>query len=85
MTAHQRIRGKIFNVQVAPFGEAVLLKPHRDRGRFCQSAPRWRDGIRLCFNSRTHEHIVSDEGEIVLCEAIHRNQPRGRGVQADGA
>ena len=75
MTAHQRIRGKTFNVQIAAFGEAVLFKPHRDGGRLMKSAPEWRDGIWPGFNSRTHEHIVSDEGEIVHCRAIHRKLP----------
>ncbi len=75
MTAHQRIRGNILNVQVAAFGEAVLFKPHKDGGRLRKAAPRWRDGIWLGFNSRTHEHIVSDEGEVVHCRTIHRRPP----------
>jgi hypothetical protein len=37
--------------------------------------PQWRDGIWLGFNSRTHEHIVSDEGEIVHCRTVHRKPP----------
>ncbi len=40
-----------------------------------KAAPRWRDGIWLGFNSRTHEHIVSDKGEIVHCRTIHRRPP----------
>ena len=29
-TAHQRIRGKPFNQQIAAFGEQILLKPHEN-------------------------------------------------------
>ena len=39
------------------------------------AAPQWRDGIWTDFNLWTHEHIVSGEGETVLCETIHRKQP----------
>ena len=74
MTAHQRIRGDVFNVQVAAFGEAVLFKPHKEGGHLRKAVPPWRDGVWRGFNSRTHEHIVSDEGDIVLCETIHRKQ-----------
>ena len=64
-----------FQWQIAAFGEAVLFKPHRDGGHLMKSAPQWRDGVWLGFNSRTHEHIVSDEGDIVHCRTIHRKPP----------
>ena len=38
-------------------------------------APHRRDGIWTDFNSRAHEHILSGESEIALCEAIHNIQP----------
>ena len=52
-----------------------MFKPHKDGGHLRKAAPRWRDGVWLGFNSRTHEHIVSDEGEIVHCRTIHRKPP----------
>ncbi len=39
------------------------------------AAPQRRDGIWSDFNSRSHEHIVSGEGEIVPNETIHRKEP----------
>ncbi len=75
MTANQEIRGKTFDVQVTAFDEAVVFKSHKADGHVKNAAPQWRVGIWTDFNSRTHEHIVSDEGEIVLCETIHRRQP----------
>ena len=68
MTAHQEIRGK-------PLGESVLFKPHREGVRLKKAAPRGRDGIWNEFHPRNHEHIVSDEGEIVPYETIHRRPP----------
>jgi hypothetical protein len=57
MTAHREIRGK-------PLGESVPPKPHEEGVRLKNAAPRGRDGVRNEFSSRSHEHIVSDEGEI---------------------
>jgi hypothetical protein len=59
---------------VAAVGE-VLFKLHEDGGHVGESAPAWRDCVWLGFNSRTHAHIVSDEGEIVHRRTIHRKQP----------
>ncbi len=39
------------------------------------AAPQRRDGVWSDFNSRSHEHIVSGEGEIVPNETIHRKKP----------
>ena len=56
-------------------GEAVGFRPDRADGHVKDAAPQRRDGVWSDFNSRTHEHIVSGESVIALCEAIHRKQP----------
>ena len=52
-----------------------MYKPHKDRGRMHKAESRWRDGIWLGFNTRTGEHIVSDDGGAVSCRTIHRRPP----------
>ncbi len=75
LTAHQEIRGKTFDVQETVYDEAVVFKPHKAEGHVKDAAPQRRDGIWSDFNSRSHEHIVSGEGEIVPYETIHRKKP----------
>ena len=53
------------NVQEAVYDEAVVFKPHKVEGHVKDAAPQRRDGVWNEFNSRSHEHIVSGEGEIV--------------------
>ena len=65
LTAHQDIRGKTLDVQETVCDEAVVLKPHKAEGHVKDAAPQRRDGIWIDFNSRSHESIVSGEGEIV--------------------
>ena len=72
LAAHQEIRGKTVDVQEAAFDVAVVFKPHTADGHVKDAAPQWRDGAWSDFNSRTHEHIVRGEGEIVPYETIHR-------------
>ena len=62
-------------MQIAVFGESVMYKPHKDAGRMHQAESKWRDGIWLGFSTRTGEHIVSDDGGVVSCRAIHRRPP----------
>ena len=52
-TAHQRIRGKPFNQQIAAFGEQILFKPHKTTGPQQKLALNWLDGCWLGFNTRT--------------------------------
>ena len=60
-TAHQRIRGKPFNQQIAAFGEQILFKPHKTTGPQQKLAVNcW-----LGFNTRTGEHIVSNNAAVV--------------------
>ena len=59
MTAHQRMRGKPFNQQIAAFGELIFLRLHKTSGPQQQLAVNWFDGCWLGFNTRTEEHIVS--------------------------
>ena len=52
-TAHQRIRGKPFNQQVAAFGVQILFKPHKTIGPQQKLAVNWMDGCWLGLNTRT--------------------------------
>ena len=69
-TDHQRIRGKPFNQQTAAFGEQILFKPHKTTGPQHKLAVNWMDGCWLGFNTRTGEHIVSNNAAVVSCRSI---------------
>ena len=56
MTAHQRIKGKPFNQQIAALGDQILFKPHKTAGPRQKLAVNWLDGCWLGFNTRTGEH-----------------------------
>ena len=49
LTAHQRIRGKTSNQQVAAFGEQILFTPHKTTGPHQKLAVDWLDGCWLDF------------------------------------
>ena len=72
MTAHQRIRGKPFNQQIAVFGKPVLFQPHKTAGPQQELAVNWLDGYWLGFNTRTGEHIVSNKAPVTSCRSIRR-------------
>ena len=71
MTAHQRIRGKPISQQIAAFGEQFQLKPHKTTGPQQKLVVNWLDGCWLSFNTRTGEHIVSNNA-VVSCRSIRR-------------
>ena len=78
MTAQQRIRGKPFNQQIAAFGEQILFKPHKAAGPQQKLAVNWMDGCWLGFNTRTEEHIVSNNAAVVTCRSIRRRNKEDR-------
>ena len=78
MTAHQRIRGKVFNQQIAEFGEQVLFKPHKTAGPLQKPAVNRLDGCWLGFNTRAGEHIVSNNAAVVVCRSIRRRNKEER-------
>ena len=43
MTAHQRVRGKPGNQQIAAFGEQIVFKPHKTTGPQLKLAVNWLD------------------------------------------
>ena len=55
-TAHQRIRGKPFNQQIAAFGEQIFFKAHKTTGPQQKLAVNWMDGCWLGFNTRRRRH-----------------------------
>ena len=67
MTAHQRIRGKPVNQQIAAFGEQILFKPHKTTGPQQKLVVNLLDGCGLGFNTTTGEHIVSNNAAVVTC------------------
>ena len=78
MTAHQRIRGKPLNQQIAAFGDQILFKPHKTTGLQQKLAVNWLDGCWLGFNTRTGEHIVSHNAAVVSCRSIRRRNKEER-------
>ena len=70
-TAHQRTRGKLCR-QIAAFGEQILFKPHMTTGPQQKLAVNWLDGSWLGFNTRTGEHIVSNNAAVVSCRSSRR-------------
>ena len=72
MTAHQRIRGKPFNQQIAAFGEQILFKPLKTVRPQQTLFVNWLDVCWLGFNTRTGEHIVSNNAAVVSCRSIRR-------------
>ena len=77
-TAHQRIRDKPFNQQIAAFGEQILFKPHKNIGPQQKLSVNWMDGCWLGFNTRTGEHIVSNNAAVVACRSIRRRNKEER-------
>ena len=77
-TAHQRIRGKPFNQQIAAFGEQILFKPQKTAGPQQKLAVNWMDGCWLSFNTRKGEHIVSNNAAVVTCRSIRRHNKEER-------
>ena len=77
-TAHQRIRGKPFNQQIAAFGEQILFKPHKTTGPQQKLAVNWKDGCWPGFNTRTGAHIVSKNAAVVACRSIRRRNKEER-------
>ena len=78
MTAHQRVRGKPLNQQIAAFGEQILVKPRKTAGVQQKLAANWLDGCWLVFNMRTGEHIVSNTAAVVSCRSIRRRSKEER-------
>ena len=78
MTAHERIRGAPFNQQIAAFGEQILFKPHKTAGPQQKLVVNWLDGCWLGFNTRTGEHIVSNNEAVVSCRSIRRRNKEER-------
>ena len=78
MIAHQRIRGKVFNQQIAAFGEQIPSKPHKTAGSLQKLAVNWLDGCWFGFNTRTWELIVSNTTEVVACQGIRRRYQEER-------
>ena len=78
MTAHQRIRGKVFNQQIAAFGEQILFQTTQDCGTTAE--PRCEPVGRLCWlgNTRTGEDIVSNNAAVVVCRSIRRRNKEER-------
>ena len=72
MTVHQRIRGEPFNPQIAAFGEQIFFKPYKTAGPLQKLAVNCMDGCWLGFNTRTGEHIVSNNAAVVICHSIRR-------------
>ena len=77
-TAHQRIRGKPFNQQIAAFGEQILFKPHKTTGPQQKLAVNWMDGCWLGFNTRTGERIVSNNAAVVAWRNTRRRNKEER-------
>ena len=71
--AHQRIRGKPLNQQIAAFGEQILFKPHKTSGPQQKLAVNWMDGCWLGFNTRT-----SNNAALVTCRSIRRRNKEER-------
>ena len=78
MSAHQRIRGKPFNQQIAAFGEQILFKPHKTTGPQQKLAVKWMDGCWLGFNTRAGKHIVGNNTAVVACRSIRRRNKEER-------
>ena len=78
MTAHQRIRTKVFNQQIAAFGGQMLFKPHKTAGPLQKPAVSWLDSCWLGFNTRAGEHIVSNNAAVVVCRSIRRRNREER-------
>ena len=78
MTAHQRIRGKPFNQLIAALGEQLLFIPHKTTGPQQKLAVNWTDGCLLGFNTRTGEHIVSNNAAVVTCRSTRRRNKEER-------
>ena len=77
-TAHQPIRGKPFNQRIAAFGEQVLFTPDKTAGPLQKLAVNdWMDGCSLGFNTRTGEHIVSNNAAVVTCRQHSKAKQRG--------
>ena len=77
-TVHQRIRGKPFSHQIAPFGEQILLKPHKTSGPQQNLTVNWVDGCWLGFNRTTGEYIVSNKAAVTSCRSIRRRNKEER-------
>ena len=78
MTAHQRTRGKPFNQQIAALGEQILFWPHKIAGPQQKLAVNWMDGCSSGFNTRTGEHIVSNNAAVLTCRSIRRRKEEER-------
>ena len=77
-TEHQRIRGKPFIQQIAAFGGQILFEPHKTAGLLQKLAVNWMDGCWLGFNTRTGEHVVSNNAAVVTCRSIRRRNKEER-------
>ena len=80
ITAHQRIRGKAFNQQIAASGEQIFFKPHKTTGPQHKLAVNWLDGCWLGFNTRMGEHIVSNNAAVVPCRRIRLETKKNAGT-----
>ena len=78
MTSHQRIRGKPLNQQIAAFGKRILFKPHKTTGPQQKLAVNWLDVCWLGSNTRTVEHVVSNNAAVVSCRSIRRRNKEER-------
>ena len=77
MTAHQRIRGKVFHQQVGAVGERILVKCHKTAGPLQKLAVNWLR-LWLGFNTRTGEYVVSNKAAVVMCRCIRRRNKEER-------
>ena len=73
-----RIRGRPLNQQIAAFGGQFLFKPHKTAGPQQKLAVNWMDGCWLDFNTRTVEHIVSNNAAVVTCRSIRKRNKEER-------
>ena len=67
MTAHQRIRGKPFNQQIAAFGEQILFKPLKTAGPQQKLAVNWLGRLLARFRhdgGRTHRERQCSSGVV---------------------
>ena len=60
MTAHERIRSRGFKQQIVPFGKQILFKAHKTAGPLQILIVNCLEGCWLGFNTRTREHVVSN-------------------------
>ena len=71
MLAHQRIRGKPFNQQIAAFGEQILFKPTQDRGTTAETRCELAWTVAGSVSSRRRENA-----SLVSCRSTRRRNKK---------